>query len=575
MIRRDSALRLTLAALCVASTPSAGHADTATTASTPFLHPRHGAVASDSKAASQAGLEILESGGNAVDAACATALALGVVHPFASGLGGGGFAMVYLARPGKAFALDFREIAPRGLAGRVDGSLPLPPQSGLSVGVPGEAAGLAELVRRFGALPFSRCVRPALRLAHGFAASPWLVEQMKDEIARHPESAPGLLAEIFDLRGRPANEIRAGERLTRSNLGKTLAKLRRTGARAFYRGAIGRAIVAATAKAGGVLSLADLASYAPVERSPIETRFLGRRVLLMPPPSAGGVIITQALGIVSDRLTTLARDAGPLSPDYLHLLAEALKHGFADRARFLGDPDFVDLPMAHLLDPTYHRELSRRFRPERVLPHDAYGTPSRQFTKPARDAGTAHVSVVDKAGNAVALTTTINLEFGARVVAGKTGIVLNDEMDDFTQAPDKPDLFSLSGGSANLPAAGKRPVSSMSPTIVLGQHGVELVTGAAGGPRIVSATLQLLLDVLLFGRDARQAMEAPRIHHQWEPDILTYEPGLPADTVRALGEKGHRTQSRPDVGKANIILRSPAGLDVAADPRSGGAPAGY
>jgi gamma-glutamyltranspeptidase/glutathione hydrolase len=208
-----------------------------------------------------------------------------------------------------------------------------------------------------------------------------------------------------------------------------------------------------------------------------------------------------------------------------------------------------------------------------VIAHDAYGTPERRPTEPARDGGTAHVSVVDKAGNAVALTTTINLEFGARLVAG--GIVLNDQMDDFTLLAAHPDVFFLTGSDANRPGPGKRPASSMSPTIVLGDGGVALVTGAAGGPRIVSATLQILLDVLVFGLDARQAVAAPRIHHQWEPDILYYEPGLPVETVRALEIKGHHTKPRADIGKANAIVRTRSGLDAAADPRSGGEPAGY
>ena len=568
-------MQIALAALCVALGPRSGKADTAATAPTPFLHLSKGAVASDSAAASQAGLELLKAGGNAVDAACAAALVLGVVHPFASGLGGGGFAMVYLARSGKTVALDFRETAPRGLRAGAKRGATMPPQSGLSIGVPGEPAGLGELVRRFGALPFSRCVEPALRLARGFQASPFLIRQIEDEIARHPASGPALVSEVFETGARAASEIRAGDLLARPRLAQTLVKLRAGGAKAFYRGAIARAIVAATAAAGGVLSLDDLARYAPIERTPLETKFLGRRVLLPPPPSAGGVIVAQVLGILADRAEGFARDGDPLSPDYLHVLTEALKHGFADRARFLGDPAFASLPLGHLLDPAYHHELSARLRPDGVLAHEAYGTSAPLSAGPAHDGGTAHVSVVDSAGNAAALTTTINLEFGARIVAGETGIVLNDELDDFTAAAGQPDVFSLSGGDANRAAPGKRPLSSMSPTIVLGQRGVELVTGAAGGPRIVSATLQILLDVLLFGRSARQAVEAPRIHDQWEPDVLFFEPALPAEVARTLEKKGQRTQVRPDIGKANAIVRTGLGLDAAADPRSGGAVAGY
>ena len=516
---------------------------------------------------------MLKSGGNAVDAACATTLALGVVNPFASGLGGGGFAIVYLAKTGKAVALDFRETAPAALTARASDGAGIPPQSGRSVGVPGEARGLSELVRRFGNLPFSRCVEPALRLSRGFSVSPWLARQIREEIERNPTSGPELVARLFAIDRQAAARLRAGDHVARPALTATLKRLRREGPEALYRGTIASAMVTATATAGGVLSLEDLARYAPVERQPLTTHFFGHSVLVMPPPSAGGTIMVEVLGILASRAAEWQREANPASPAYLHVLAEALKHGFADRARFLGDPAFVAVPLEHLLDARYHHDLAQRIQPNRVLPHDAYGTAAKRPTEAARDGGTAHVSVVDAAGNAVALTTTINLEFGARIVAG--GIVLNDQMDDFTPCQQQPDVFLLTGSDANRPAPGKRPISSMSPTIVLGDGGVELVTGAAGGPRIVSATLQILLDVLVFGLDAGQAVAAPRIHHQWEPDILYYEPGLSIEVVRALENRGQQPQLRQDIGKANAIVRSRAGLDAAADRRSGGEPAGY
>jgi len=566
-------LRATLSLLCVALTPTLGFAGTAANPPGAFLHASHAAVASDSQAASAAGVEMLKSGGNAVDAACATTLALGVTNPFASGLGGGGFALVYLAKTGKALALDFRETAPSALAARSSGGASIQPQSGLSVGVPGEARGLDELVRRFGRLPFSRCVEPALRLSQGFSVSPWLAQQIHDEIERNPASGPDLVGKIFSLDGKAARHIRAGDHVARPALAATLGRLRNEGPDALYQGEIASAMVAATTTAGGVLSLADLARYAPVERQPLATNFLGHRVLAMPPPSAGGTIVVEVLGILAERAAEWRREASPTSPDYLHELAEALKHGFADRARFQGDPAFVHVPLEHLLDARYHHELAQRIQPMRVLAHDAYGTAAKRPTEAARDGGTAHVSVVDQSGNAVALTTTINLEFGARIVAG--GIVLNDQMDDFTPCQRQPDVFSLTGSDANRPAPGKRPVSSMSPTIVLGDRGVELVTGAAGGPRIVSATLQILMGVLVFGLDARQAVAAPRIHHQWEPDILYFEPDIPGETVRALESRGQRPKLRLDLGKANAIVRSRAGLDAATDRRSGGEPAGY
>jgi gamma-glutamyltranspeptidase/glutathione hydrolase len=379
-------------------------------------------------------VESLKSGGNAIDAACATTLALGVIDPFASGLGGGGFALVYWAKTGKAMALDFRETAPAALAAHAASGAGIQPQSGLSVGVPGEARGLSELLRRFGALPFSRCVEPALRLSRGFAVSPWLAQQIRDEIERNPGTGADLVAKIFSIDRQAAIRLRVGDRVARPALTATLERLRREGPESFYRGDLAAAVVDAVSGAGGVLALDDLAKYAPVERQPLATRFLGHRVLAMPPPSAGGTIIVEALGILANRPEEWRREGNPASPVYLHELAEALKHGFADRARFLGDPAFFRVPLDHLLDAGYHRELAKRNRSDRVLAHDAYGTPAKPSTEAARDGGTAHVSAVDKAGNAVALTTTINLEFGARLVAN--GIVLNDQMDDFTPAPE-------------------------------------------------------------------------------------------------------------------------------------------
>lgn len=498
-----------------------------------------------------------------------------MVDPFASGLGGGGFAVIYLAQSGQTATLDFRETAPAGLRPmKLEQRLVIPKQSALSVGVPGEPRGLAELVRRFGALPFSRCIAPALRLARGFTVSPWLARQMAEELERNPTTGPALLGKLFGIDGPAAGKLRAGDRVARPALARTLERLQRRGAAAFYEGDVAKALVDATAAEGGVLSLDDLARYAPVPRKPVESEFLGRRIVTMPAPSAGGVILTEALGILASHVPAM-KQAGDSAPDTLHFEIEALKHGFADRARFLGDPDFASLPMEHLLDPAYHRILSSTLKTERVLAHEAYGTPVAAPTAPARDAGTAHISVVDRAGNAVALTTTINLAFGARIVAGDTGILLNDELDDFSASPEARDVFALAGGKSNFAEPGKRPLSSMSPTIVVGKDGVEMVTGAAGGPRIVSATLQMILRVLVFGQDAAQAVKGPRVHHQWEPDLLLYEPGFAPQTVHALAAKGHHTEEAHDLAKGNLIVRSRGRLDAASDPRSGGAPAGY
>ncbi len=545
------------------------------------LHAAHGMVASDSRLASQAGARALAAGGNAADAACATALALGVVNPFASGLGGGGFALIYSAKTGKVEALDFRETAPAALrselflrAGRIDRALSV--RGGLAVGVPGEPSGLAELVRRWGKRPFARCLEPAETLARGFPASAWLVEHVADVLKQDPSEATDFLPRVLvRKRGRLA-ELRAGDLVRRPELANTLARLRREGAAAFYRGETASAIVTAVRRAGGVLDLHDLSGYAPVERTPLVTTFRGRRIFALPPPSAGGVVMFEVLGILRERMKTWDPvPGGPQDPTYLHVLVESFKHGFADRSRTLGDPGFVNVPVSSLLDEAYHRELQARILPSGTLAPDRYGKAEPSVAAPARDAGTAHISVVDSEGNAVALTTTINLEFGAHLVAGPTGVLLNNEMDDFSLGPGVPDAFGLVAGSGNRLAPGKRPLSSMSPTIVVGDDGVEMVLGAAGGPMIISSTVEVLLDALLFGMDAQAAEAAPRVHHQWSPDVLRYEPGLPASVVDSLRAKGHRVEARDRIGKVNLVIRRKAGLEAAGEPRSGGAPAGY
>ena len=542
-------------------------------------HSLQGMVASDSSLASQAGARVLAAGGSAADAACATALALGVVNPFASGLGGGGFALIYSAKTGRVDALDFRETAPAALrpdlylrAGKIDRALSV--RGGLAVGVPGEPSGLAELVRRWGKRPFARCVEPAAALARGYPASAWLVEHVAAALKEDPSEAASFLPRVLAPKRGTLADLRAGDLVRRPELAQTLARLRREGAAAFYRGEIANAIVTAVQAAGGVLDRNDLARYSPVERAPLSTTFRGRRVFALPPPSAGGVVMFEVLGMLSERMKSW-NPGGPQDPTYLHVLVESLKHGFADRSRFLGDPAFVSVPLSHLLDASYHRELQARIRPGGTLAPDRYGSPGPSAPAPARDAGTAHISVVDSEGNAVALTTTINLEFGAHLVAGGTGVLLNNEMDDFSLAPGVPDAFGLLAGGGNLLAPGKRPLSSMSPTIVVGDHGVEMVLGAAGGPMIISSTIQVLLDALLFGMDVETAEAAPRVHHQWSPDVLRYEPSLPASVVEALRAKGHHPEARDKIGKVNVVVRSKAGLEAAGEPRSGGAPSGY
>jgi gamma-glutamyltranspeptidase / glutathione hydrolase len=572
-IVRGAALALAAGLVCAIALPPWRAAVAATP---PPFRAAHAAVASDHPLASAAGVAVLKAGGNAVDAACATALALGVVHPESSGIGGGGFAIIYLAQDKQSYALDFRERAPAAITpalfakdGKVDPELTK--HGALAVAVPGEVRGLSELVRRWGKLPFARCVEGAQRLAaRGFPVS-WRLAQNLAAIDRKAPGADPRFMAIF-----AARPLGAGEIWRRPDLAWTLGKLRAGGADAFYKGEVANEIVKAVRAGGGVLSAEDLASYAPALRTPLATDYRGLRVYSMPPSSSGGVALIETLGILAARYPTeadLARD-GRGSSAYLHVLAEALKHGFADRARFLGDTDFVSVDLGHLTSPAYHAELARRIKPGAVLPPDAYGTPGPPAER--RDGGTTHLSVIDAEGNAVALTTTVNLGFGAHLVAGKTGILLNDQMDDFSVQPGVPNAFGLIGTDQNAVAPRKRPLSSMTPTIAVDANGrVRLVVGAAGGPTIISSTAEVLLNVVDWKLDAQAAVAAPRIHHQWSPDLLGVEADIPPDVVDGLARRGHTVKVFPHIGTVNLLVRTGSGIEAGAEPRSPSAPAGY
>jgi gamma-glutamyltranspeptidase / glutathione hydrolase len=551
-------------------------AELAGAATPPPFRAAHAAVASDNALASAAGVTVLKAGGNAVDAACATALALGVVHPDSSGIGGGGFAIIYLAKEKKSYALDFRERAPAAITPAAyfkDGKVQpeLSKRGGLAVAVPGEVRGLGEMVRRWGKLPFSRCVDGAQKLAaRGFPVS-WRLAQSLAAIDRK-EAGDKTFMEMFT--GKPLAE---GTIWRRPELASTLGKLRAGGADAFYKGEIAKEIVKAVARAGGVLTAEDLAGYTATERTPLGTDYRGLRVYSMPPSSSGGVVLIEALGILAAHYPTdadLQRD-GRGSSAYLHVVSEALKHGFADRARFLGDTDFVPVDLPHLTNPAYHVELARRIKPNGVLPRDAYGTLG---APPAvhKDGGTTHLSIIDADGNAVALTTTVNLGFGAHLVAGKTGIVLNDQMDDFSLTPGVPNAFGLIGNEQNAVAPRKRPLSSMTPTIAVDASGqVKVVVGAAGGPTIISATAEVLLNVVDWKLDAQAAVAAPRIHDQWFPDLLMVEPDIVRDVTAGLEQRGHKLKEMPHIGTVNVLVRTDKGIEAGAEPRSPSSPAGY
>ena len=517
---------------------------------------RVGAVASEHPFAAAAGVETLAAGGSVVDAALAAAAVVCVVHASSCGIGGGGFALVHGA-DGTDVALDYREHAPaRATADRfrVDGKPDpaLTRRGGLAVAVPGEVAGFAALHRRFGRLPLSDVLRPAIRLAHdGFRLGD------APHLAREIERSRDLLAADAGLRaifladgGVPGPEFR----VVQPDLARTLAAIGSHGEAAFYAGPVASAIAATVAEHRGVLDAADLAGYRVRWRRPLAGRFRGRRVVTFPPPGSGGVVL-EVLGILArDDLDAL----GWGSPIALHVLAGAMAQGFADRARWYGDPDFSAVPVPALLAAPRLAALRAGLRTTSVT------APRATLVV---DHGTAHVSAVDGAGNAAAITTTINTSFGAGIAVPGTGIVLNDEMDDFALAPDVPNVYGLTGAAANAIAPGKRPQSSMSPTIVLDGRRPELVVGGSGGPTIISAVFQVVLGVTAGELSLRDAVEAPRIHDQALP-VLAVEAGIDPATRAVLERIGHRLTVIPAIGAVSAVGLARDGTAVAAgDPR--------
>ena len=541
-------------------------------------------IVSANPLASQAGLAMLQQGGNAVDAAVATTFAISVVEPYSAGIGGGGFLLLRVGKTGEVKALDFRERAPLAATAKMylDASGKARPQAStegyLAVGVPGTVAGLAEVHRQYGKLPWKTVVQPAIALAKkGFVVTP----KLSAAIARSPTLQTNLaIRQIFLPQGKPP-EI--GETLIQTDLAKTLSAIAQD-PRSFYTGSIATAIAQDMATNGGIITQQDLQQYRPIWRAPVCGNFQfarTARVCSMPPPSSGGVHLLQMLNLLSGTIGGASlKTLGWHHPDALHWMVESMRIAYADRAQFLGDPDFVKVPVAALISPAYAEkrrveiDLGKARSSNEVKPADP-ALLKRLSGKESAD--TSHLSVVDQAGNAVSLTFTINLGFGAQVVAAGTGIVLNNEMDDFAIAPNTPNAFGLVGGTANAIAPRKTPLSSMTPTIVTENGQIRLVAGAPGGSTIITTVLQIVLNVLVYDMDARVAVAAPRLHHQWLPDRLMVEKhGFDPLTLAELRRRGHTIEERSGWGNATIILRTSDGwLEGAADPRGEGAAAGF
>ena len=547
---------------------------------------KRGMVVTSSIAASQAGREVLAQGGNAIDAAVAAAFAVGVCEQHHSGVGGGGFILVHVAETGETFAIDARETAPAAASEdmylRPDGEVDRDASrtGGLAIAVPGLVRGLLEAHERFGVLERSVVLAPAIRIAReGFPIGVRHRRMLElalrfGRLERFPETARVQL----DAGGVPP----LGWKLVQPDLARTYRAIARDGATAFYSGRIARAMVDAARAAGGILTLEDLAGYRVRWREPVRGLYRGLEVLSFPPPSSGGVHLVQMLNTLEPfDLAALGRG----SSEFVHLIAESMKLAFADRAVHLGDSDFYPVPADWLTSKAYGLELAGRIRPgpwytrapwrwgkPAVLRVDRAGTP------PPDDAGTSHLSAMDAQGNAVAITQTVNLLFGSGITVPGTGVVLNNEMDDFSAAPNVPNAFGLVGFKANAIAPGKRPLSSMTPTIVRRDGRAWMLTGSPGGPRIITTALLTLLYVVDFGLDVQEAVAAPRFHHQWRPDVLRLEPDFPRDVVRALEARGHPVEvSKRHWSSAQAIVRDPETglLWGGSDPRADGLAAGY
>ncbi|MHB1543506.1 MAG: gamma-glutamyltransferase [Gammaproteobacteria bacterium] len=520
---------------------------------------RHAMVVTAERQATRVGLAVLRSGGNAVDAAVAVGYALAVTDPCCGNLGGGGF-MIYRPAHGAARFLDFREVAPQAATPDLYLNRKGEPIPGLSlyswkaIGVPGTVAGLEEARRLWGTWPRARLLAPAIRLARlGFVLSPDDAKLLAGDARRLAQDPYAV--RIFFSHGRP---LGAGALLRQPTLAKTLARIARGGARAFYEGPIARAIVKASRRHGGILSLADFLDYRPVVTRPLRCRYRGVEVLTAPPPG-GGATLCEMLDIL--RGYPLGR-YGFHSALSVHFITEAMRWAYADRNTFLGDPAFVRMPLRRLLSQAYARSIRKRIAPRRATP-SADVRPGITLDHEGHD--TTQYSIVDRFGNAVSVTYTLNTFFGTGFMAPHTGFFLNNEMDDFTTAPDHPNAYGLVQGPVNAIAPGKRPLSSMTPTIVTRKGRLFIVTGSPGGSTITTTVLQVILNLVDYHLGASAAVDAPRFHMQWQPDVIYYEPGaFSKRTMDQLRDWGYRFRAGSPWGSrswgdAESVIVTPSG----------------
>lgn len=524
-----------------------------------------GMVVAQDRLAAEVGAKILDAGGNAIDAAVATGFALAVTFPQAGNIGGGGFMLIYLAETQETVALDYREVAP-GLAqvdmfldasGRPDARLSR--SSALSSGVPGTVAGLLDAQEMYGELSLSEVMQPAIELArNGIVVSDslaWSLAQGRNKFLNFPSSVEYFLDENLQT-------PQAGDLWVQGDLANTLEVIASEGKDGFYAGDTAAKIVAENGKHGGLISMEDLASYHAVLRSPVKGAFGEYEIISMPPPSSGGVHLIQILKILEQL------DIGQFehnSAAYLHRLVEAMKYAYADRSLYLGDPDFVEVPVSELINDSYLQSIASKIYPNRATPSEQIA-PDQDLLFESNE--TTHFSTWDAQGNVVSNTYTLNFSYGNGIAVEGAGFVLNNEMDDFTSLVGTSNGYGLIGGGANNIAPGKRPLSSMTPTIVLQDGKPIIATGSPGGGAIISIVAQVLLNMLEFEMNPTEAVSVPRIHHQWQPDTIRWQPGISADTRAVMEAMGHTFDANSRVwGKAETISFSDGYLNSGVDPR--------
>jgi len=547
------------------------------------VHAQHAMVASVHELASRAGVEMMQAGGNSIDAAVATGFALAVVHPQAGNLGGGGFMLIRMA-DGKTHFLDYREKAPAAATANMylDSNGNVIESASLvgykAIGVPGSVAGMVYAEKTYGRLSLEKVIAPAIRLARDGYILAWEdAEDLKDkDLAKFPASR-----HTFQ---RDGNYYRASETLKQPELAHTLERIAKN-PDDFYHGSLAKELAAAVQKGGGLITIDDLAHYEVKERETIRGSYRGFDIISAPPPSSGGVALVEMLNILEGY--DLA-SYGNRSAEAIHLSAEAFRRAFFDRAEFLGDPDFSKIPVAQLIDSKYGIAWRESIDPQHASPSakldrpavfnelERYAKSHSRATAP-ESKNTTHYSVVDSAGNAVSVTTTLNDSFGSRVTAEGLGFLLNDEMDDFASKQGVPNAYGLIQGPANAIGPGKRPLSAMTPTIVLKDGKLFLVLGSPGGPRIITTVANILMGVIDYGLDIQEAINAPRYHHQWMPDEIYVEKGISPDTLKLLRQMGHKIETEDSWSDGECIaidLKSGERLG-ASDGRNNGKPVGF